>query len=147
MSDGGDCFARYLLRLAEIQESVKIIMQLVDNIPAGSIDVLPANKKVLPSKGEVYSSIEGLIHHFEQIMTNRGHEPPIGEVYGAYETANGELGFYLASDGGNTPYRARCRPPSFIHYQCMEQLVVGHKISDVMPILGSLNIIAAELDR
>ena len=101
----------------------------------------------LPSKKEVYFSIEGLIHHFEQIMTNRGHTPPIGEAYGANETANGELGFYLSSDGDQFPYRARCRPPSFINYQCFPNLVVGHQISDVMAVLGSLNIIAAELDR
>jgi NADH-quinone oxidoreductase subunit D len=147
ISDGGDCYARYLVRLAEMRESVNIIMQLADNIPIGPIDVLPDEKMTLPSKSEVYGSIEGLIHHFEQIMTNRGHRPPVGEVYGANETANGELGFYLASDGGNMPYRARCRPPSFINYQCFSQLVVGHQISDVIPVLGSLNIIAAELDR
>ena len=147
ISTGGDCYARYLVRLAEMRESSKIIMQLVDNIPEGPVDVLPGEKKTLPDKKEIYFSIEGLIHHFEQIMTNRGHEPPIGESYGANETANGELGYYLASDGGNTPYRARCRPPSFINYQCFPQLVVGHQISDVMPILGGLNIIAAELDR
>jgi NADH-quinone oxidoreductase subunit D len=80
-------------------------------------------------------------------MTNRGFTPPVGEVYGATETANGEQGFYIASDGGNTPYRARCRPPSFINYQVFEKLVVGHQISDVVAVLGSLNIIAAELDR
>ena len=80
-------------------------------------------------------------------MTNRGHTPPVGEAYGANETANGELGFYLVSEGGNTPYRARCRPPSFINYQCFPSLVVGHQTSDVVAILGSLNIIAAELDR
>ncbi len=109
--------------------------------------MLPGDKKTLPSKKEVFFSIEGLIHHFEQIMTNRGHEPPVGECYGANETANGELGFYLASDGGNMPYRARCRPPSFINYQCFEELVVGHQISDVIAVLSSMNIIAAELDR
>ena len=128
-------------------ESVKIILQLVDNMPAGPIDVLPSDKQCLPSKDEVYFSIEGLIHHFEQIMPNRGHEPPIGESYGSNETANGELGFYLVSDGGNSPYRARCRPPSFMNYQCFEQLIVGHQISDMMALLGSMNIIAAELDR
>jgi NADH-quinone oxidoreductase subunit D len=80
-------------------------------------------------------------------MTNRGFEPPIGEAYGANETANGELGFYLASDGGRFPYRARCRPPSFINYQCFPKLVVGHQLSDVVAALGSMNIIAAELDR
>ena len=80
-------------------------------------------------------------------MTNRGWTPPIGEVYGCNETANGELGFYLVSVGDRFPYRARCRPPSFINYQAMEKLTVGHQISDVVAILGSLNIIAAELDR
>lgn len=143
----GDVYARYQVRLAEISESVKIVMQLIDRIPDGPIDVLPNQKQTLPSKDEVYSSIEGLIHHFEQIMTNRGHEPPIGEAYGANETANGELGFYLCSDGGNNPYRAHCRAPSFFNYQCFPHLVVGHQVSDIPAILGSFNIIAGELDR
>ncbi|MCH8966736.1 MAG: NADH-quinone oxidoreductase subunit D [Planctomycetes bacterium] len=147
ISRDGDVLSRYLVRLEEIRQSVVIIDQLVDNIPTGPIDVLPGAKKTLPDKDEIHFSIEGLIHHFEQIMTNRGFEPPVGEAYGATETANGELGFYLASDGGNTPYRARCRPPSFICYQCFSQLVVGHQTSDLVAILGSLNIIAAELDR
>jgi NADH-quinone oxidoreductase subunit D len=147
ISRGGDVFARYLVRLAEMREAVKIIMQLVDDIPEGPVDILPNDKITLPRKNEIYFSIEGLIHHFEQIMTNRGHKPPIGEAYGANETANGELGFYLVSDGNNTAYRARCRPPSFINYQCFPHLVVGHQISDVVAVLGSLNIIAAELDR
>ncbi len=143
----GDVYDRYLVRLEEMRQSLSIIHQLIDNIPAGSVNVLPNDKLTLPDKREVYFSIEGLIHHFETIMTNRGFEPPIGEAYGANETANGELGFYLASDGGNCPYRARCRPPSFINYQCFPKLVVGHCISDVVAVLGSLNIIAAELDR
>lgn len=144
---GGDVLSRYLVRLAEMRQSLAIIEQLVDNIPAGSVNVLPDARKTLPDKREVFFSIEGLIHHFELVMTNRGFEPPVGEAYGANETANGELGYYLASDGDRFPYRARCRPPSFINYQCFEQLVVGHQISDVPAILGSLNIIAAELDR
>ena len=147
ISNGGDCLARYLVRLAEIRESVDIVGQLIDDIPVGPINVLPDDKQTLPDKHEVYKSIEGLIHHFETIMTNRGFTPPIGEAYGANETANGELGFYLVSDGGNCPYRARCRPPSFINYQCFEKLVVGHQISDVIAALSSFNIIAAELDR
>ncbi len=147
ISQGGDAYARYLVRLAEMREAAKINLQLVDNIPAGPVDVLPADKMTLPQKQEVYFSIEGLIHHFEQIMTNRGFRPPVGEVYGCNETANGELGFYLASDGGNCAYRARCRPPSFINYQCFPQLVVGHQISDVIAVLSGMNIIAAELDR
>ncbi len=147
ISYGGDVLARYLVRIEEMKQSIAIIEQLVDNIPPGPVGVLPDGKMTLPDKREVWFSIEGLIHHFEMIMTNRGFEPPIGEAYGANETANGELGFYLASDGDNRPYRARCRPPSFINYQCFEPLVVGHQISDVVAILGSLNIIAAELDR
>ncbi len=147
VATGGDCFARYQVRVAEMRESAKICLQLTDRIPEGPINVLPDDKMTLPDKDEVYFSIEGLIHHFEQIMTNRGHRPPVGEAYGANETANGELGFYMASDGGNMPYRARCRPPSFTNYQCFPSLVVGHKISDVIAVLSSMNIIAAELDR
>ncbi|GMU38109.1 MAG: NADH dehydrogenase (quinone) subunit D [Phycisphaerae bacterium] len=147
ISTGGDVLARYLVRLEEIKQSLSILTQLVDDIPSGPINLLPDDKKALPDKREVYFSIEGLIHHFETIMTNRGFTPPIGEAYGCQETANGELGFYLVSDGGNCAYRARCRPPSFINYQCFPRLVEGHQISDVVAILGSLNIIAAELDR
>ena len=147
ISAGGDAYARYLVRIAEMQESVKIILQLADNIPEGPVDVLGDEKTALPAKNEVYDNIEGLIHHFEQIMTNRGLVPPVGEVYGATETPNGELGFYLASDGGKAPYRARCRPPCFISYQCFPQLVVGHQVSDVVAVLSGMNIIAAELDR
>ena len=144
---GCDVYSRYLVRLEEMRQSMHIINQLVDNIPAGSVNVLPEGHTTLPDKREVYFSIEGLIHHFEMIMWNRGFTPPIGEAYGANETANGELGFYLASDGQNKPYRARCRPPSFINYQCFEKLIIGHSISDVVAVLGSINIIAAELDR
>ena len=147
VSSEGDVLSRYLVRLEEMRQSILIIEQLIDAVPAGPINVLPDDKRTLPDKSEVHFSIEGLIHHFEGIMTNRGHRPPVGEAYGANETANGELGFHLVSDGGNFPYRVRCRPPSFINYQCFPQLVVGHQISDVAAILGSLNIIAAELDR
>ncbi len=143
----GDVYGRYLVRLEEMRQSLAIIEQLVDNVPAGPVDVGPDDKVTLPDKREVYFSIEGLIHHFEQIMTNRGFRPPVGEAYAANETANGELGYYLVSDGGNRPYRARCRPPSFMNYQCFAQLIVGHQISDIPPVLNSLNIIAAELDR
>ncbi|MCP4251580.1 MAG: NADH-quinone oxidoreductase subunit D [bacterium] len=147
ISYGGDVLSRYLVRLQECRESLGIINQLVENIPAGSVNVLPDDRVALPDKDEVYFSIEGLIHHFEQIMTNRGWQPPVGEVYGANEAANGELGFYLVSAGGNHPYRARCRPPSFINYQCFPKLIVGHQISDVVAVLNSINVIAAELDR
>ncbi len=151
LADGGDCFARYLVRLEEIRQSMHLIDQVRKNIPEGPVNVLPADdvdaKVALPDKVDVYGSIEGLIHHFEIVMTNRGFEPVVGEAYGANETANGELGFYVASDGSPTAYRARCRPPSFVHYQVFPELIVGHQISDVPAVLGSLNVIAAELDR
>ncbi len=147
VSHDGDVYARYLVRLAEIRESVKIIEQVVRMLPDGPINVGLEEKVALPNKREIYFSIEGLIHHFEKVMTNRGVKPPIGEAYGANETSNGELGYYVASDGGKTPYRARCRPPSYINYQVFPTLMVGHQISDIPAVLNSLNIIAAELDR
>ena len=124
-----------------------IIRQLIDDIPPGPVDVSPEGKTVLPPKGEVYSSIEGLIQHFELIMTNRGFAAPKGECYYAIESGNGELGYYIVSAGENVPWRVRTRPCSFINYQIFPKLVEGHMISDVVAVLGSLNIIAAELDR
>ncbi len=143
----GDVYDRYLVRLEETRQSAVIVEQLVDNIPAGPVDVSEHENVHLPDKREICFSIEGLIHHFEKIMNNRGLEPPVGEVYAANETANGELGFYLVSDGGNRPYRVRCRPPSFICDQAFSKQIVGHSISEVVAILGSLNIIAGEMDR
>jgi NADH-quinone oxidoreductase subunit D len=147
IATGGDVLARFLVRLEEIRQSASIIEQVIRRMPDGPVNVMPDAKAALPDKREIYFSIEGLIHHFEKIMTNRGWRPPLGEAYGAIESPTGELGFYLVSDGGNCAYRARCRPPSFINYQCFPQLVKGHQISDVVAILGSLQIIAAELDR
>jgi NADH-quinone oxidoreductase subunit D len=95
----------------------------------------------------VYQSIEGLIHHFELIMPNRGFPVPCEEIYAATESPNGELGFYIVGDGSPRPYRARTRPPSDVHFAVFPHLIRGHQISDVVAVLGSLNIIAAELDR
>ncbi|MCG3127077.1 MAG: NADH-quinone oxidoreductase subunit 4 [Phycisphaerae bacterium] len=147
IATGGDVLARFMVRMEEMRQSVGIIEQVIRMMPDGPVNVGPGEKLTLPDKREIYFSIEGLIHHFEKIMTNRGFQPPLGEAYGANETANGELGFYLVSAGGNCAYRARCRPPSFINYQTFPKLIVGHQISDVVAVLGSLNIIAAELDR
>jgi NADH-quinone oxidoreductase subunit D len=143
----GDVYARYLIRMEEIKQAVHIIRQLLDNLPQGPVNVSPEGKEVLPPKDQVYSSIEGLIQHFELVMTNRGFEAPRGEVYGAIETGNGELGYYIVSNGENIPWRVRTRPPCFINYQTFPKMIEGHQISDVPAILGSLNIIAAELDR
>jgi NADH-quinone oxidoreductase subunit D len=144
---GGDAYCRYLVRLEEIRQSIHIIRQLIDNLPGGPVNVSPEGKSVLPPKDQVYSSIEGLIQHFELIMTNRGFEAPRGEVYGCIESGNGELGYYIVSAGESVPWRVRTRPCSFINYQCFPKLIEGHMVSDVPAILGSLNIIAAELDR
>jgi len=111
------------------------------------VNVSPEGKDVLPPKEQVYSSIEGLIQHFELIMTNRGFAAPKGEVYGCIESANGELGYYICSSGDNVPWRARTRPCSYINYQVFPKLIEGHMISDVVAVLGSINVIAAELDR
>jgi NADH-quinone oxidoreductase subunit D len=146
-AQAGDCYARYLVRMEEMQESIKIIEQAVENIPAGPLNVDVEGKVVLPGKTEVYRSIEGLIHHFELVMPNRGVPSPTDELYAATESPNGELGFYLVSDGTDHAYRARTRPPSYIHFAVFPYLIVGHQLSDIVAVLGSLNIIAAELDR
>jgi NADH-quinone oxidoreductase subunit D len=143
----GDCLARYLVRMEEMLESLKIIHQAIENLPSGPINVDVDNKVMLPDQMSVYRSIEGLIQHFELIMTNRRWQSPVNEVYGATESPNGELGYYIVGDGTGVAYRARTRPPSFIHFAVFPYLMVGHQLSDVVAILGSLNIIAAELDR
>jgi len=147
IAEAGDCYARFVVRLAEIRESIKIINQLIDVIPGGPTNADSDSKMVKPPKSEVYGSIEGLIQHFELIMTNRGWEAPIAEIYDAQETANGELGYYIVSDGGPRPWRVKTRPPSFINYSVMARLTEGHLLSDIPAVLGSLNIVAAELDR
>ncbi len=143
----GDVLARYLVRLEEMKQAMHIIRQLIDVLPQGPVNVSPEGKEVLPPKDQVYSSIEGLIQHFELIMTNRGFLAPRGEVYGCIESANGELGYYIVSNGDNVPWRARTRPCSYINYQVFPKLIEGHMISDVVAVLGSINVIAAELDR
>jgi NADH-quinone oxidoreductase subunit D len=143
----GDSYARYLVRMDEMLESLKIIHQAIENLPSGPVNVDVNSKVVLPDQSAVYRSIEGLIQHFELIMTNRQWQAPVEEVYGATETANGELGFYVVGDGSGTSYRCHTRAPSFIHFAIFPYLIVGHQLSDVVAVLGSLNIIAAELDR
>ncbi len=144
---GGDCWSRYLVRMHEMRESLKIVEQALTRMPDGPINVGISERAALPSKQQVYSTIEGTISHFELIMTNRGFEVPHEESYAAIESPNGELGFYLVGDRSHIAYRARCRPPSFIHFALFPPLMRGHTLSDLVAVLGSLNIIAAELDR
>ena len=143
----GDVFSRYLVRLEEIDQSLAIIEQAVKALPDGDINVDAELRVPLAEKTETYGSIEGLIHHFESVMTNRGFHAPVNEVYAAQETANGELGYFLVSDGTHKAWRAKTRGPSFIHLQSAAKLMCGHMISDVVVALASMNIIAAELDR
>jgi len=143
----GDCYARYLVRMDEMLQSLTIITQAIENLPSGPVNVDAESKVVQPDQLATYRSIESLIQRFELVMPNRQWQSPVEELYGAIESPNGELGFYLVTDGRGTAYRARTRPPSYIHFAVFPYLIVGHQISDVVAVLGSLNIIAAELDR
>ncbi len=146
-SNGGDCFSRFQVRMLEMVESIKIIRQALEKLPSGPIFAEGTGKESLPNKKEVYQSIEGLIHHFETIMPNRQMPVPLESMYAATESPNGELGYYLVSDGSFKSYRARTRPPSLVHFALFPQMIRGCMLSDVVAVLGSLNIIAAELDR
>ena len=145
----GDCYARYIVRMEEMIESLKIIDAAIESLPAGPVNVDVNGKLVFPEQQAIYRSIESLIQHFELVMPNRQWTPPVDEVYGCTESPNGELGFYVVSDGTGVAYRARTRWPllSYIHFAIFPYLIIGHQISDVVAVLGSLNIIAAELDR
>ncbi len=143
----GDCYARYLVRMEEMLESLKLVEQVIENFPEGPVNVDPVTRAVIPAKPAVYRSIEGLIQHFEVIMPNRGFGSPHEEIYAPIESPNGELGFYIVGDGTSRAYRARCRPPSYVHFSIFPHCIKDHQLSDVVAVLGSLNIIAAELDR
>jgi len=140
----GDVFDRYLVRVAEMRESLKIIATLCKNMPEGDYTIRDRNI-VLPEKKEVYGNIEGLMNHFMLVI--KGLRPPAGEIYDASEAANGELGFYLVSDNSARPYRLKCRAPSFSIYQSFPRQITGGLVADVISILGSQNIIAGELER
>jgi len=143
----GDVLGRFLVRLEEMKQSIRIIEQLIDHIPGGPINTYADAKAAKPPKSEVYGSIEGLIEHFQLVMTNRKWKAPINETYACIESANGEHGFYVVSDGGPVPWRVKHRACSFMHFGCFAKMLEGHLLSDAVAVLGSLNIIAAELDR
>jgi len=140
----GDTYDRYLVRLEEMKQSLNIVDQVLNNMPEGDYTIRDKNI-VLPEKKDVYGNIEGLMNHFMLII--KGVRPPVGELYDYTEAANGELGFYLISDGGPRPYRLHCRGPCFYYYQAFPKMVEGQMVADVIAALGSLNIIAGELDR
>lgn len=145
IAEGGDTYARYLVRMEEMRQSLRILQQALDRgLPPGPVMV--DNPYVaLPPKEKVYNEMESLIYHFKLIM--HGIQPPVGETYFQVEGGNGELGFYVVSDGSKNPYRVRCRPPCFAIYQAFAQMIIGQTIPDAVAALGSLNIIAGELDH
>jgi NADH-quinone oxidoreductase subunit D len=143
----GDVFARYMVRVAEMKESAKIISQALDRLPGGQVNI-DDWKVVLPEKAAVYTQMESLITHFKLTMKGHGLKtPPQGKIYSCTEATNGELGWYIETDGSAVGYRVRCRPPSYINYGAMPQMVQGGYLADVVACLSSLNVIAGELDR
>jgi NADH-quinone oxidoreductase subunit D len=144
LGKNGDCYDRYLCRVEEMHESVKIIRQCLDIMPEGP--VMSENNKVTPPRrSEMKQSMEALIHHFK--LYTEGFRVPEGEVYCCVEAPKGEFGVYLVSDGSNKPYRCHIRAPGFPHLAAMDYLNKGHMLADVSAILGSLDIVFGEIDR
>jgi NADH-quinone oxidoreductase subunit D len=147
----GDCYDRYLVRMEEMRQSLRILEQCVNKIPGGAENTAkePVNiadgKVVLPPKSKVLSSMEELIHQF--MLVTEGVNVPPGDTYFGHENPKGELGFYIHSKGGGVPHRMKIRSPSFINLSILGELMPGHMISDVPVILGSLDFVMGESDR
>jgi NADH-quinone oxidoreductase subunit D len=141
----GDCYDRYLCRMAEMEESTKIIKQCVAKLRVEQGDILARGKITPPSRGDMKTSMEALIHHFK--LYTEGFHVPAGEVYVAVEAPKGEFGVYLVADGSNKPYRAKIRAPGFLHLQAMDYMCTGHQLADVSAIIGSMDIVFGEVDR
>jgi NADH-quinone oxidoreductase subunit D len=140
----GDCYDRYLVRMEEMRESVKILHQCLDQLPGGPVNV-PNGKVLLPPKERVLTKMEELIHHF--INVTEGVNAPPGDIYFGHENPKGELGFYIHSKGGGTPHRMKIRSPSFCNLSILSKLLPGHMVSDVVAVLGSLDFVMGECDR
>lgn len=140
----GDVYDRYLVRVKEMRQSLRIVKQALEGIPSGDF-VAKVPGMVLPPKEEVYENIEALIFHFKTVVD--GFCPPKGEVYHSIESPKGELGFYIVSDGTNKPYRVRVRPPCFVNLSALNKLVAGRLVADVVAIIGSIDIVLGEIDR
>jgi NADH dehydrogenase I D subunit len=140
----GDCFARYRVRMAEMRQSLRIIRQALDALPDGP--TMTSDRKVaLPPRAELDTSMESLIHHFK--LVTEGFFPPEGEVYYGIESSKGELGYFICSDGTPKPYRLHIRGPSFVNLQASEVMARGHLISDLVAVIGSIDIVLGEVDR
>ena len=141
----GDCYDRYLCRMAEMAESTKIIKQCLAKLRVEKGEVLARGKLTPPSRGDMKTSMESLIHHFK--LYTEGFHVPAGEVYVAVEAPKGEFGVYLVADGTNKPYRAKIRAPGFLHLQALDYMCVGHQLADVSAIIGTMDIVFGEVDR
>jgi NADH-quinone oxidoreductase subunit D len=140
----GDCYDRYLVRVEEMRQSVRMMRQCVEQMPGGPV-ASDDRKIVPPPRAEMKRSMEALIHHFK--LYTEGYKVPEGEVYAAVEAPKGEFGVYLVSDGTNRPYRCKLRAPGFAHLQAMDFMCRGHMLADVSAVLGSLDIVFGEVDR
>ncbi len=144
----GDCYDRYLIRMREMRESLRIMKQCLEklNSPAGQGPISSMDGKIVaPKRAEMKQSMEALIHHFK--LYTEGYKVPEGEIYACVEAPKGEFGVYLVSDGSNKPYRCRIRAPGFAHLQAMDFMCRGHQLADVSAIMGSLDIVFGEVDR
>jgi NADH-quinone oxidoreductase subunit D len=141
----GDCYDRYLCRMAEMRESVKIMQQAIEKLGHATGDVMARGKLTPPKRSEMKTSMEALIHHFK--LYTEGFHVPAGEVYAAVEAPKGEFGVYLVSDGSNKPYKVKIRAPGYLHLQAMDHICKGHQLADVAAIIGSLDVVFGEIDR
>ena len=140
----GDCFDRYLVRFEELKQSIHILRQCIKQIPDGPT-MIDDPRVALPPKHDTYNNIESMIRHFKNIVD--GIRVPAGEAYAFVEGGNGELGFFVVSDGTGRPYKAYCRSPSFVHLSTASRLIQGHFIADIVPIFGMINMIGGECDK
>jgi NADH-quinone oxidoreductase subunit D len=151
IGSAGDCYDRYLVRMEEMRQSVRIVRQALDKLPGGADNAgkepinIPDGKTVLPPKNKVLTSMEELIHQF--MIVTQGVNAPAGEIYFGHENPKGELGFYIHSRGGGTPYRLKIRSPSFVNLSILPALLPGNLMSDVVTIFGSIDFVMGECDR
>jgi len=141
----GDCYDRYLVRMEEMRQSLRIILQAIAKLRACPGDILARGKLTPPKRSDMKRDMESLIHHFK--LYTEGFHVPAGEIYAAVEAPKGEFGVYLVADGSNKPYRAKLRAPGFLHLQAMDYLASGHQLADVAAIIGTMDVVFGEIDR
>jgi NADH-quinone oxidoreductase subunit D len=142
----GDCYDRYLVRVEEMRQSTRIMLQCIDWLRKNPGPVMPKNFKVVPpSRTEMKDDMEALIHHFK--LFTEGYQVPVGEAYAAVEAPKGEFGAYIISDGANKPFRCHLRAPGFAHLSAMDEMARGHMLSDVVALIGTQDIVFGEIDR